>query len=520
MTDLAKLVVTLEAQNAKYLAKLEQANRRLAQWENKAKKSVLNVKKLFAGLSVGLLVKGIADATREQEFALAQLKQGLVSTNQAAGKSLAQLQKDAADLQKVTLFGDEQIATAQAQLLTFTGIAGEQFTRTTELAADMATRFGTDMKSAVLQLGKALNDPVKNLSALSRAGIQFTDQQKQMINQLVRSNRLVDAQKIILKELETQFGGSARAARDTFGGALVGLKNAAGDLLETDSLGGAKTAIEKLTTLLQDPATVDGVNNLITALVTGFGAVVKVLTKVVNLMGSFSGEIAKEQIKQGAGAGAIQTQIELLKKQREGLEKVFAKSGHASTKTYIDAITRTIAELEVKAKKLREPAIAADNGVVNTQLNGLATGTKDATGALQTFKDTLDKINGKVVGLTPENGFRELTRLTAEARQAQVRGDTDKAVKLAEQGAKVIEFLKESGTETDSVLRGGLAKLEAIAAKALSPQGEQASAPTVGVLEIRGLGKSASIKGNEKDIRNFVELFTGALQAESVAVGG
>jgi len=91
---------------------------------------------------------------------------------------------------------------------------------------------GTDLKSAAIQLGKALNDPIANLSALSRSGIQFSKSQKAMVKELVESNKMVEAQKIILAELDTQFGGSARAARDTMGGALSALGNKFGDLFE------------------------------------------------------------------------------------------------------------------------------------------------------------------------------------------------------------------------------------------------------------------------------------------------
>ncbi|GAH44225.1 unnamed protein product [marine sediment metagenome] len=47
---------------------------------------------------------------------------------------------------------------------------------------------------------------------------------------------MAGAQAIILAELESQFGGSAVAARDTFGGALKSLDNTIGDVQET--LGG------------------------------------------------------------------------------------------------------------------------------------------------------------------------------------------------------------------------------------------------------------------------------------------
>ena len=149
----------------------------------------------------------------KQQKAIAQLEAGLKSTGNTVGKTSMELQKMASDLQKKTLFGDEEILkNATAQLLTFTNIAGEQFNKTQEIALDLATRLDGDLKSASIMLGKALNDPVANLSALSRAGIQFSTDQKETIKSLVETNRLADAQTIILAELEKQYGGSAEAA--------------------------------------------------------------------------------------------------------------------------------------------------------------------------------------------------------------------------------------------------------------------------------------------------------------------
>jgi hypothetical protein len=116
-------------------------------------------------------------------------------------------------------------------LLTFTRISGDTFPKATEAVLNVAQAMGTDLKSAAIQVGKALNDPILGVSALARSGIQFTEAQREMIKQMVETNRLAEAQRIILAELETQFGGSAKAARDTFGGALQALQNDIGNAL-------------------------------------------------------------------------------------------------------------------------------------------------------------------------------------------------------------------------------------------------------------------------------------------------
>jgi hypothetical protein len=130
------------------------------------------------------------------------------------------------------LFGDEEILNkVTAQLLTFTNIAGPQFDRTQQAALDLATVLDGDLQSASIQLGKALNDPAKNLSALSRSGIQFSKEQIATIKSLQETNQLAEAQNIILAELERQYGGQAKAAAEVDGG-ITQLSNAFGDFKE------------------------------------------------------------------------------------------------------------------------------------------------------------------------------------------------------------------------------------------------------------------------------------------------
>jgi len=207
--------------------------------KRKAKGAKASLAAIAGGAAVAggaLLVAGgrALAAWDKQAQAIAQVEAGLKSTGNAAGFTSSQLQKMAGDLQKKTIFGDEDILkNATANLLTFTNIAGDQFKQTQEAVLDLATRTQTDLKSAAIQLGKALNDPVKNLSALSRAGIQFSDEQKTLIKRLWNTNRHAEAQSVILNELKKQFGGSAEAAAKAGLGGFKQLQNSIGDLWET-----------------------------------------------------------------------------------------------------------------------------------------------------------------------------------------------------------------------------------------------------------------------------------------------
>jgi hypothetical protein len=142
------------------------------------------------------------------------------STGGVAGVTAKQVGSLAEALSKKTGIDDEAIQSSSNLLLTFTNVRNEigkgndVFNRATGLVQDMSVALGQDGKSSAIQLGKALNDPIKGITALSRVGVSFTKQQKDQIKALVESGDTLGAQKIILKELGREFGGAAEAAAD------------------------------------------------------------------------------------------------------------------------------------------------------------------------------------------------------------------------------------------------------------------------------------------------------------------
>lgn len=177
----------------------------------------------------------LAEATRlasEQERVEVKLAAVLRATKGAAGLTAKELGTMARELQRVTTFGDEAILGAQGILATFTKIGRDVFPQATETMLDMATVLGQDLKAGAIQLGKALNDPITGATALRRVGVSLSEQQQDLIKDLVGSNDLLGAQRVILDELAVEFGGTARAMTETFGGAIDQTKNAWGDFME------------------------------------------------------------------------------------------------------------------------------------------------------------------------------------------------------------------------------------------------------------------------------------------------
>lgn len=186
----------------------------------------------YASRELMRFAKGSAQLYEVQEKANAALKASLESTGFAAGKTYDELKKQASGLQKVSLFGDEDINQAQAMLLTFKKVGGEVFDRTMPAILDLSTKMGTDLKSSVVQVGKALNDPKTGLTMMARSGVTFTEEQKDAIYGLVDAGKIQEAQMLMLDELYSQFGGSAKRAAEAGLGPAQQMAMAWGDLRE------------------------------------------------------------------------------------------------------------------------------------------------------------------------------------------------------------------------------------------------------------------------------------------------
>lgn len=175
----------------------------------------------IAALGIGREVVGFlgdaVEGARESQRIAAITAQVIETTGGVANVSAAQVGDYAERLAGLTGVDDEVIQSGQNMLLTFTNVRNELgegndvFDRATSLANDMSSALGQDMASSAMQLGKALNDPIVGVSALSRVGVSFTEQQKEQISTLQESGDMLGAQGIILEEVARQFGGTAEA---------------------------------------------------------------------------------------------------------------------------------------------------------------------------------------------------------------------------------------------------------------------------------------------------------------------
>lgn len=229
---LASINIKFTADLASFSSSIQNASRQL-------KKIGGEMQSVGTALSIGVTAPIIAfgaasvSAFNDSAQAIAQVNAALESTGGTVGYTSEQLQKMAADMQAVTLFDDDEILKkATANLLTFNKIQGETFKAAQQAALDLSTRLDGDLQGAALQVGKALQDPVKGITALKKAGVSFSDGQVATIKSMVAMNDVAGAQAIVLAELNKEFGGSAEAAAAVGTGSFTQLSNQIGDMGE------------------------------------------------------------------------------------------------------------------------------------------------------------------------------------------------------------------------------------------------------------------------------------------------
>ena len=198
------------------------------------KKAATGLAALFAGAQLGSFFKDATLDAQRLNSALANTDVIITATGGVAGVTADAIRSTSQELSLLTGVAAVDIQEASNVLLTFKNIGAESFERTQAAALDMTAVLGGDAKGAAVQLGKALNDPTVGVSALSKAGVTFTDQQKEQIKTLQESGDILGAQNIVLAELEGQFKGTAEASADStakIGAAFTALKENVGQSL-------------------------------------------------------------------------------------------------------------------------------------------------------------------------------------------------------------------------------------------------------------------------------------------------
>jgi hypothetical protein len=206
---------------------LRQANASFAKLQG----SVGSLGRNFAVAGAAIAAAGAVIAKNVQSLARierinAQTAQTITSMGNASNISAKEVESLAGSLEALTATEAETIQEGANLLLTFRNIANQAgagndiFTQTTAIMVDMGRALNEGASASAIRLGKALNDPIRGITALRKVGVGFTEDQEAQIKALQESGDLMGAQKVILAELQAQFGGSGAAYAKTFSGQL------------------------------------------------------------------------------------------------------------------------------------------------------------------------------------------------------------------------------------------------------------------------------------------------------------
>ncbi|MGZ6836781.1 MAG: phage tail length tape measure family protein [Blastococcus sp.] len=269
---------------------------------------------LSGGLAAGFAAVGAVAKTgygelRDYQAGLAQAQAVVKSTGGAAGVTASHVEDLASKIQNYSGQTDDSIVAGENLLLTFTNIRNEAgkgndvFDQSTKILADMSQALGQDTKTSAIQLGKALNDPIRGVTALQKVGVSFSEAQKTTIKRLEETGHTAEAQKVILKELGREFGGSAKAFGDSGPGQIAKAKRAFEDLSQN-----------LVTALLP---TLTGVASFVT------GQVLPAMSKLGDFLGRTLGPVVS------AVTGAVQVFFQFLKGDDDGVDGPFRKAAVA-----------------------------------------------------------------------------------------------------------------------------------------------------------------------------------------------
>jgi hypothetical protein len=352
--------------------------------------------------------KALYNAADESRKIGALTAQVIQSTGGAANVTAQQVGDLAAAIAAKTGVDDEAIQSGQNLLLTFTNVknvvgdGNDIFNQATQIMTDMSVALGTDASGSAIQLGKALNDPIKGITALTRVGVSFTESQKDQIKTLVQAGDVLSAQKIILNELGREFGGAAEAAATPLDKLQVKVGNLAEDIGSylipiVDEL--ATWFADELLPAAESVASAvgDSIGPVFHALWETLGEVVDIGGSVVGFFNDLPGPIQAGVIALGAIAllkGPVSSALQTI-----ALKALYARDAVVLAGSAAGGL-----------KKIGSGLLGAFGGPVGLAITGLTVGlgflipalsdssdvTEETAAATRSYADALAAANGEI----------------------------------------------------------------------------------------------------------------------------
>ncbi|MEI8397066.1 MAG: phage tail length tape measure family protein [Rhodospirillaceae bacterium] len=364
------------------------------------------------GLGAAAVIGGLFlafDDAKKAEDELTGINQALARTGAAATLTARDVQALAENLSQHSMASRADILQAEQELMQYHSVLGGSFEKTLQLSADLSAALGGTLSANVKLLGAALDEPEQALENLERAGVRFTESQRDLIESLAESGRKFEAQQAILDAVAESVGGADAGAQSGLTGRVKGLTEAWRSFVEyftgSDSLIGQ---------------TVSNVTAAITGLSGALGVVVDSITSALD--------------------HSIESQIDKLQKEKEALEAQL-KSGDFGFQGFFDkylgnsdaarkqaedqvrAINQSIADLNAKQHQqdLVEAIAAEDKqGKVRTEMARIVAG--EIVEIDDALNDRLNELSSTRIDKIREEADAQIRVIEGQKAQAQSLG--------------------------------------------------------------------------------------------------
>ncbi|MFS8639060.1 MAG: hypothetical protein FWJ74_13305, partial [Gemmatimonadota bacterium] len=428
--SLARSLKTVGREGEQDVGRLGRALEKLRGWALSAGAAIAGI---FAFRTVKRFLDSAEELSRQAQISAQRLEAMWRANAGAARLSLEEINAFVARMKWSTLFGQEEIELAIAQLLSYKSIAGETFTDTIELAADMASVFG-GLERSTMALARALDDPVRGLGDLRRAGFTFEESVIAQVKSLVEQNRLLEAQRILIRELQKEVSGVAAgmkrgwaAIRDDAKKAWDDIKIAIGDALT--AMDGASSGADRLVEALQAMerwirANSSQISTLTGRLLDAAAAAAEWAQTLMDVLDP-AGQVARIRM-----AGLMRLGLDA-----EGWRRVVLDLGKE-----ISQLTEQQARLEHELAQLEAgPRVF---------VRGAPVMRRDVQRRMRQIREQLDDIRNQIVGLERVQTMA-LERSRAQLQTTQQTADTASGLRETEE-----ERLKRISDEVGALRRG------------------------------------------------------------------
>ena len=429
MADIARIKAVIGADDKEFKSKLKQAGKSIGFFQQQVQKFGAALATYFSIRAIVNFTKSAAAAYDVQQKAERSFLVALGNREDIQKRIIQQAQ----DLQKITLFGDEETIRAANRLATLLGAEEESIKKLLPLIQDFATAKEMDLTMAAELVAKSVGS---STNALSRYGIQIE-------GTVGSSERLESA----VSALTEQFKGQAKAAAEEGTAGMKQLQNAWGDFKEgligtTGALNGffkrLKSELEVTTEFLN--------NDYIPAWQRLWGifdsGIAKVNSQIVKLTKEFDEELTS-MLEQG------QFSVE---KYTERYKEIYVKRGKDIANLY-----RKIAVDLVQSFKRSQAAISKETETITEQLGKIPTLQKKIKELNEVKEktwsnDKIARINDEIKALEKQLKVlddltlqtNELSRATGELQEEVTKGIPQKMEKPMQEISEFVQLTERS----------------------------------------------------------------------------